>query len=120
MGRPPAPPPPPPLPPAPPPPPPPAPPPPPPPPPPWPPPPPPPRRLPAPPPRTGPAGPGVPPPPPAGCADSRRAATVTRRAALKVGAVGLAGLTLPGVLKAEKAGTTRKASAKSVILLFQF
>src|SRR5438067_591111 len=55
------------------------------------------------------------------CNDFRRAATLTRRAALKVGAVSLAGLTLPGVLKAEKAaGTPRKATAKSVILLFQF
>jgi hypothetical protein len=43
----------------------------------------------------------------------------TRRAALKVGAVGLAGLTLPGALKAEKTAP-RKATARSVILLFQF
>src|SRR2546423_467393 len=64
----------------------------------------------------------MPRPSPAACDDFRRAATLTRRAALRVGAVSLAGLTLPGVLKAEKtaAGKTRKATARSVILLFQF
>ena len=43
-----------------------------------------------------------------------------RRALLSVGAVGLSGLTLPNVLRAEAAGARRKATAKSVILLFQF
>src|SRR5436305_8564695 len=55
-----------------------------------------------------------------------RAAVITRRAALKVGAIGLTGLTLPNVLKAEKgaahSGGSRPplARARSVILLFQF
>jgi hypothetical protein len=45
----------------------------------------------------------------------------SRRALLKIGAVGLSGLTLPGILKAENdAKSKRKATAKSVILLFQF
>ena len=46
----------------------------------------------------------------------------TRRAALKVGGLGLLGLTLPGLLRAEdqiKARAT-KARAKSVIFLYQF
>ncbi len=46
--------------------------------------------------------------------------TVTRRAILRVGAVGLTGLSLPSVLRAEKAGKAHKATAKSVIMLFQF
>jgi uncharacterized protein (DUF1501 family) len=46
----------------------------------------------------------------------------SRRALLKLGAVGLTGLTLPGLLKAEQDARTRprKTTAKSVILLFQF
>ena len=52
--------------------------------------------------------------------DFRRTHPLTRRALLRVGAVGLTGLTLPNVLRAEKAGTPRKATAKSVIMLFQF
>jgi uncharacterized protein (DUF1501 family) len=48
---------------------------------------------------------------------ARRA--LDRRTLLKFGAVGLTGLTLPNVLRAEKAAT-RKATARSVILLFQF
>ncbi|OWK46511.1 hypothetical protein FRUB_00210 [Fimbriiglobus ruber] len=41
---------------------------------------------------------------------------------LKIGAAGLAGLSLPGLLKAEKSAKVagRQATAKSVILLFQF
>jgi uncharacterized protein (DUF1501 family) len=46
--------------------------------------------------------------------------TLTRRALLRVGAVGLTGLSLPNVLRAEKAAPARKATAKSVIMLFQF
>ena len=46
--------------------------------------------------------------------------TLTRRAALRIGAVGLTGLTLPNVLRAEADGKPRKATAKSVIMLFQF
>lgn len=45
---------------------------------------------------------------------------ITRRALLRVGTVGLTGLSLPNVLRAEKAGPSRKATAKSVIMLFQF
>jgi hypothetical protein len=48
------------------------------------------------------------------------APAITRRALLRVGAVGLTGLTLPNILRAEKAGGTRKATARSVIMLFQF
>jgi hypothetical protein len=43
-----------------------------------------------------------------------------RRAFLKVGGLGLAGLSLPGLLRAEAEKKRRKATAKSVILLFQF
>lgn len=45
-----------------------------------------------------------------------------RRALLKLGAVGMTGLTLPNVLRAEKAnaGKAGRATAKSVIMLFQF
>src|SRR6476646_7426363 len=49
-----------------------------------------------------------------------RVPTVSRRALLRLGAVGLTGLTLPEVLRAERAGKPRKATAKSVIMLFQF
>ena len=48
------------------------------------------------------------------------AATISRRALLRLGAVGLTGLTLPAVLRAERARKTQKATAKSVIMLFQF
>ena len=50
------------------------------------------------------------------CPEFRRA--VTRRTALRVGAVGLTGLTLPNLLRAES--RANKATAKSVIMLFQF
>jgi len=46
--------------------------------------------------------------------------TITRRALLRVGAIGLTGLSLPNALRAEKAGRSRTATAKSVIMLFQF
>ena len=59
-------------------------------------------------------------PHPVACADYHRARPLTRRALLRVGAVGLTGLTLPNILRAEKAGAARKATAKSVIMLFQF
>jgi hypothetical protein len=49
-----------------------------------------------------------------------RPAALDRRALLRVGAVGLTGLTLPEVLRAEAAGPARAATARSVILLFQF
>src|SRR3954470_6436089 len=47
---------------------------------------------------------------------------LTRRAALRVGGLGLLGLTLPGLLRAEDAAaiTKLKARAKSVIFLYQF
>lgn len=44
----------------------------------------------------------------------------TRRALLKIGGLGLAGLTLPRLLRAEEAGQVSQATARSVILLFQF
>ncbi|HXG11484.1 MAG TPA: DUF1501 domain-containing protein [Gemmataceae bacterium] len=49
-------------------------------------------------------------------------ARMHRRCFLKVGSLGLAGLTLPQLLRAEAnaAGARRKATARSVILLFQF
>ncbi|HYH68325.1 MAG TPA: DUF1501 domain-containing protein [Urbifossiella sp.] len=46
--------------------------------------------------------------------------TITRRALLRVGAVGLTGLSLPAALRAEQTGPPRRATAKSVIMLFQF
>ena len=54
------------------------------------------------------------------CADYSRTHTLTRRALLRVGAVGLTGLSLPNILRAENTGKPRKATAKSVIMLFQF
>jgi uncharacterized protein (DUF1501 family) len=45
---------------------------------------------------------------------------LNRRCLLKVGAVGLAGLTQAQMLRAESSASSRKATAKSVILLFQF
>jgi uncharacterized protein (DUF1501 family) len=54
------------------------------------------------------------------CADFRRTHGLTRRALLRVGAVGLTGLSLPDVLRAEQTASPRKATAKSVIMLFQF
>ncbi|HEY2911522.1 MAG TPA: DUF1501 domain-containing protein [Gemmataceae bacterium] len=47
-------------------------------------------------------------------------AAFTRRTLLRIGAVGLTGLTLPTALRAEQSGGRRKAKAKSVIMLFQF
>lgn len=47
-------------------------------------------------------------------------AAFTRRTLLRIGAVGLTGLTLPTALRAEKSGGSRKPKAKSVIMLFQF
>ncbi len=51
---------------------------------------------------------------------SYHSATMTRRHALKVGGLGLLGLTLPGLLRAEETAAKIKARAKSVIFLFQF
>jgi uncharacterized protein (DUF1501 family) len=45
---------------------------------------------------------------------------LSRRTVLKVGGLGLAGLNLPELLQAEESPRKRKASARSVILLFQF
>lgn len=45
---------------------------------------------------------------------------LSRRSLLKVGGLGLAGLTQADLLRAESANPARKATAKSVILLFQF
>jgi hypothetical protein len=53
-----------------------------------------------------------------GCADFR-AATMLRRDALRIGGLGMLGLTLPRVLAAEKV-THPKPRAKSVIFLYQF
>jgi hypothetical protein len=47
-------------------------------------------------------------------------AAFSRRTLLRIGAVGLTGLTLPAALRAEQSGGRRKAKAKSVIMLFQF
>jgi hypothetical protein len=48
-------------------------------------------------------------------------AGIDRRSFLRIGGLGLAGLSLPQLLRAEaKAGSARRGSAKSVILLFQF
>jgi hypothetical protein len=45
---------------------------------------------------------------------------VTRRHALKVGGLGLLGLTMPGLLRAEALNKGPRARARSVIFLFQF
>jgi hypothetical protein len=55
----------------------------------------------------------------AGCTDFLYARQ-SRRALLKVGGLGLAGLTLPALLQAGAGKPRRKATARSVILLFQF
>jgi len=52
--------------------------------------------------------------------NSYHAAAMNRRHALKVGGLGLLGLTLPGLLRAEATASKIKARAKSVIFLFQF
>jgi hypothetical protein len=54
-----------------------------------------------------------------GCSDFLRL-RMARRTFLKVGSLGLAGLSLPGLLRAEAEKKRKKASARSVILLFQF
>jgi hypothetical protein len=54
-----------------------------------------------------------------GCADFFRTKW-SRRTLLKVGGLGLAGLSLPSLLQAEERPRKRKATARSVILLFQF
>jgi hypothetical protein len=56
---------------------------------------------------------------PACCPDFIRS-RMSRRTALKVGALGLAGMSLPDLLRAESAAKNRKATARSVIMLFQF
>jgi uncharacterized protein (DUF1501 family) len=54
-----------------------------------------------------------------GCADYQQA-KLSRRALVKVGGLGLAGLSLPSLLQAEERSPRRKPTARSVILLFQF
>lgn len=54
-----------------------------------------------------------------GCTDFLRK-KLSRRTVLKVGGLGLAGLNLPSLLQAEQSPRRRKATARSVILLFQF
>ncbi|HSH93969.1 MAG TPA: DUF1501 domain-containing protein, partial [Roseimicrobium sp.] len=49
-----------------------------------------------------------------------RQSGISRRHALKVGGLGLLGMTLPGLLQAEALKKGPKARAKSVIFLFQF
>ncbi len=51
-----------------------------------------------------------------------RSLELTRRTALKVGGLGLLGLTLPGLLRAEDLlkSKSRKPRAKSIVFLFQF
>ncbi|HUG91924.1 MAG TPA: DUF1501 domain-containing protein [Planctomycetaceae bacterium] len=53
------------------------------------------------------------------CADFSRS-RLSRRSLLRVGGLGLAGVSLADLLRAEAGGATRHATAKSVILLFQF
>jgi hypothetical protein len=53
------------------------------------------------------------------CTDFLRT-KLSRRTVLKVGGLGLAGLNLPSLLQAEQSPRQRKATARSVILLFQF
>ena len=53
------------------------------------------------------------------CRDYRRL-HFSRRALLRAGTAGVAGLSLPRLLKAEAQGEIRNARAKSVIMLFQF
>ena len=48
------------------------------------------------------------------------ATRMTRRTLLKVGGLGLLGLTMPGLLKSEAAKKSPKARVKSVIFLFQY
>ncbi len=54
-----------------------------------------------------------------GCRDYLQA-KLSRRTVLKVGGLGLAGLNLPALLQAEQSPPKRKATARSIILLFQF
>lgn len=54
------------------------------------------------------------------CCAGAASATFSRRHLLKVGGLGLLGLTMPGALAAEAARPGPKAKAKSVIFLFQF
>ena len=53
------------------------------------------------------------------CADFRQTKW-SRRAVLKIGGLGIAGLSLPSLLAAEKRSPERRGTARSVILLFQF
>src|SRR6266851_2125143 len=59
-----------------------------------------------------------------GCLDFWRMQRLTRRDVLRAGGMSMLGLTLPGLLRAEAAASAaspgRRATAKSVILLFNF
>src|SRR5437879_1732610 len=58
-----------------------------------------------------------------GCLDFWRMQRLTRRDVLRVGGMSMLGLTLPGLLRAEAAAataSTQRATARSVILLFNF
>ena len=52
------------------------------------------------------------------CADFQRS-RMTRRTALTIGGIGLAGLSLPSLLRADSE-RKKKATARNVIMLFQF
>ncbi|MBI3469128.1 MAG: DUF1501 domain-containing protein, partial [Planctomycetes bacterium] len=53
------------------------------------------------------------------CRDFQQA-RCSRRAALTIGSLGMAGLGLPQLLRAEAAGELHQAKARSCIVLFQF
>ena len=55
-----------------------------------------------------------------GCPDFQATWSMSRRSLLRVGSAGLAGLTLPALLRASEDGRTRTATARSVIFLHQF
>src|SRR5438105_2673005 len=53
------------------------------------------------------------------CCEDFLRSQISRRAALTIGGLGVAGLSLPSLLRAEST-SKRKATARSVIMLFQF
>jgi Protein of unknown function (DUF1501) len=54
------------------------------------------------------------------CPDFQRTRLLTRRSLLRIGAIGMTGLSLPAILRAERVPEKKTATAKSVIMLFQF
>jgi hypothetical protein len=54
------------------------------------------------------------------CCNDFLRSRVSRRSALQIGGLGLGGLSLPQLLRAEEQGAYRKPTAKSVIMLFMF